>query len=109
MDYSIDLGDSVPHELLHDAVDKLAYAHAHVQSCEIAPDGRTLTYRLADPAHATAAEQALRTTLAGIVRGYREVAKDVMWRSSRKASHTKPIWGDLAAAGLVSTEGPGCV
>jgi seryl-tRNA synthetase len=106
----IDLPAAIPEELVADVNDKLAYANMHLEHWEIAADRSRVSIHVDDPAALADAALCVRNTVDALVRGYRAVEKDIVWRRpSRARSHCAPIWDQLVQSGLVHREAPGCV
>lgn len=106
---SIVLDTPIPEDLVADVRDKLAHASAHLARCEIAPQRDRISITVDDPAQLAATTRAVRETVDALVRGFRAVAKEVLWRHHRARSREPASWDELAASGLVHREAPGCV
>jgi len=103
------LDDRVPVELVAEISEKLAYVSDQVRSAQLSDDGARVDVVIDDPAAFAAADAQLRAMVSGLVRGYREVAKEVVWRHPAEPRHRAPIWDELLALGAIASSGPGCV
>jgi seryl-tRNA synthetase len=99
----------VPIDLVTAVGDKLAYASDHVRAAELSDDRSSVTFRLDDDAELTGASSRIRDLIAGLVRGFRTIPQDVVWRHPVTPRHAAPVWDDLIAGGALMSTGPGCV
>jgi seryl-tRNA synthetase len=106
---TIILDQPVPEELVADVHDKLAYANAHLERCELDRDRIRLSVDVDDAAALADAVHCVRETLDAMLRGYRTVEKELVWSQRRTPAHSGPVWRQLVEAGLVSRESDGCV
>jgi seryl-tRNA synthetase len=99
----------VPIDLVTAVGDKLAYASDHVRAAELCDDRASVTFRLDDDGELTGATSRIRDLVAGLVRGFRTIPQDIVWRHPVTPRHRAPVWDELVADGALMSTGPGCV
>jgi seryl-tRNA synthetase len=99
----------IPAALVTEVHDRLAYASELIRDTEIAGDGSRVALELDHPDHAAEAAAAVRRMVSALIRGYRAIDSDVVWRNAVAPANAAPIWDAMVGAGLVHLESPGCV
>lgn len=99
----------VPIDLVTAVGDKLAYASDHVRAAELSDDRTSVTFRLDDDAQLTGATSRIRDVVSGLVRGFRAIPQDIVWRHPVTPKNRAPVWDELIAGGALMSTGPGCV
>ena len=108
-EYAIALDERVPGELVPEVAEKLAYVSEAARSVRLADDGSRVEIALDDPAQLATVSAQVRETVSALVRGYREIPKEILWQHPVESTHQAPIWDDLLARGVLASSGSGCV
>src|ERR1051325_779404 len=97
----------IPQALRAEVGEKLAYASGGIREQQIAADGTRVELDLDSPEHEAEAIAAVRRTIEALIRGYREIATEVLWRNTVSPANQAAIWEPMRAAGLAHPAAPG--
>jgi seryl-tRNA synthetase len=106
---TLTLDEPVPGELVAEVTEKLAYASETLRSVRLTDDRAGVELIVDDAAQLEAASKRVLEIVNGLVRGFREIPKEVLWRHPATPRYQAPIWDDLIAQGTLTSAGPGCV
>ncbi|HEY3818988.1 MAG TPA: hypothetical protein VGL81_17580 [Polyangiaceae bacterium] len=104
---AVGLARPVPADLRTDVHERLAHAASGILAHAIAADGTSVTIDLADDAVAEVAAARVAELVDTMTARHREAPRVVVHEHRLTPLRTAAVWDELAAAGIVSLEGPG--
>jgi len=89
--HTVVLDERVAPELVGEVTEKLAYASDRARSAKLTDDGGGVEVVVADAADVAEVAARVREVVSALIRGYREIPKEILWRHPVTPRHQAPI------------------